>query len=146
VPEDPLERLLEKALASLRLMREEAYWHLLNAAAAEELFYERLRSLSEGVLEPLVEIHDLGEEIVVIVDASGAKRETLEVLVGEDRVEVRGEADERVYREALGSTYYRSVARRFHGVYTLPARVDPKTVRVEKRGSLIIVRVRKAGG
>ncbi len=140
---DPLDLLL-RALARMRAMRDELLG-LMEAAAAEDLFEERIRMLSEGVLEPLVEIHDLGDEILLVVDTAGARPETVQVLVGEDRVEVMGEADERVVREALGSWYYRARTRRFHGVYALPAPIDASTVRVEKRGSTIIVRARKRG-
>ena len=141
---DPLDELMLRALARLRLMREEAL-RLLEAYMDESLFEERLQRLSSGVEEPLVEVHERDGEVVILVDVTGARPETVQVLVGEDRIEVHGEADERVVREAMGHWYMSRSTRRFHGVYRLPYRIDPRSVRVEKKGSIIVVRARRLG-
>ena len=149
--EDPFEAMTREINRLLRRLRmlEEALFSSLDKTMSwpEELMEQTLRGITSGVLEPLIEVHDMGDYILVIVDLPGAKPETVEVRVLEDRVQVRAVADERIVEEALGGArYYRRTAR-YEGDYKLPAPVDPRTVQVERRGSTLLIKVwKKARG
>ncbi len=141
--EDPFEEIMEHFARTMRRIRNEIMSMLYGMSSAEELFEERLKRFEAGILEPLVEVHEVDGEVVIIIDVSGARPETVEVLVGEDAVEVRGEVDERLVSEALSGWYMAHRHRRFQGVYRLPYRIDVSSVRVEKKGSTIVVRARR---
>jgi len=143
-PFEEFERELERLLRRLRALEDAVYGYGGYAGFwPEDLTYSVLREVAGGVLEPLVEVHELGDEVVVLVDMPGAKPETVEVQVYEDRVRVRAEADEKLVREAFGARWMVRRRARYEGEFTLPARIDPDSVRVERRGSALLIRARK---
>lgn len=132
------------------LMETEYMLHkLLEDLWGEEWFtappYESTISMmAEGVTEPLASIHDEGDHILVAVMLPGARRETVDVRIHEDRVEVEASIDYQIATRAFGG-YLRKASRieRYKGVYRLPEPVDPSTARYEIRGDMVVIRVRK---
>jgi len=141
---DEMLRDIARALKRMRMLRDEieAYFTRM-MFGVEELYEDRLRSMSSEFEEPLVEIRDVGDEILVLIDVSGVKEETIDVRVGEDTIVVMGEADIRKVEEALRGWHLARTKRAYKGVYRLPYKIDPSSVVVEKKGSLIVIRAKK---
>ena len=135
---------IERALRRMRRLHEEieAYFTRI-FTGFEELYRERVKSLASDVEEPLIEVQDVGDEILVIIDISGIKDNTIDVRVTEDAIMVSGEADEKKVEEALQGWYLARRKREFKGIYRLGFKIDPTTVKVEKRGSVLVIRARK---
>ena len=132
-----MERIMNMEVAILGAMRELEEIH-------ESIYNSRLREIAEGELEPLYQVFDMDDEIVIVVDISGVNYETIDVRVYEDHLEISAEIKREEVEEAHAARSWSYHASRYHGVITLPARVDPATASVEKRGSVAVIRVRKA--
>jgi HSP20 family molecular chaperone IbpA len=105
----------------------------------------KARLLGDGVLEPLVSIHDEGTHLLIAVNMPGVERDSVEVRVYTDRVEIEASIEERILKRALGTLYWSRSIRGYRGVYKLPEPVDPSTASWELRGDILIIRVRKLG-
>jgi len=103
----------------------------------------KARLLGDGVIEPLVTIHDEGSHLLIAVNIPGAERDSVEVKVYNDRVEIEASIEERILRRALGTLYWSRSVRGYRGVYRLPEPVDPSTASWDLRGGILIIRVRK---
>ena len=132
-----MERIMNMELAVLDAVRELEEIH-------ESIYNSRLREIAEGELEPLYQVFDMGEEVAIVVDISGVNYETIDVRVYEDHLEISAEIKREEVEETRAARSWSYHASRYHGVITLPALVDPATARVEKRGSVVVIRVRKA--
>ncbi len=132
-----VERMMSIERVALDALRELEEVH-------ESIYNSRLREIAEGELEPLYQLFDMGDEIAIVVDISGVNYETIDVRVYEDHVEVSAEIKREETEETRTARSWSYHASRYHGVITLPVRVDPATARVEKRGSVAVIRVRKA--
>ncbi len=141
---DEIMREISEALRRMKRMQEEIEYYITGGHFFEDLYEERMKSFSSTTDEPLVEIRDVGDEVLVIVDIAGVREETLDVRIGEDTIEIMGVADERKYREAFTGWHIHVRKKEFHGAYKLPYKINPETVRVERRGSLLVIRAKKA--
>jgi len=103
----------------------------------------KARLLGDGILEPLVSIHDEGPYLLIAVSMPGAERDSVEVRVYSDRVEIRASIEEEILRRALGTLYWSRSIRGYKGTYRLPEPVDPSTASWEMRGDILVIRVRK---
>ena len=152
-PYDPLER----RRAIFRMLRdmarsiehELAYYESVIDRIAEELLdlekmmEERLESIRRGVMEPYFTVIDRGSHLEVVVDVSGAKKETINITVTRDSIEVEAETDSRLLHKALGDTiHYRGISR-IEGRIRLPTPVDPSKITWERRGPLIVFKIPK---
>jgi len=144
-PFEELEREVERLFRRLRALEQAVYGELgLPGVWPENMTYRVLREVAGGILEPMVEVYELGDEIVMVVDMPGVRPETVEVQVYEDRVVVRAEADEKLVEEAFGGRWMVRRTARYEGEFSLPARIDPDSVRLEWRGSALLIRARRA--
>jgi HSP20 family protein len=140
-----LRRMLERLESEIALGEgeEEALEGAWGFWGAEEILDSRIRELSTGELDPLYTVYDMGEEYLIVVDLPGVDRETINVYVTEDRVAVEARIREELARRALASEFYYYSARRYRGEIRLPEPVDPGSVKVERRGSQLVIRVPK---
>lgn len=77
---------------------------------------------------PLIDVFELGEEVIVVTELPGAGRDEIEVKVSED--------GETLIIRAIGRrTYHRAVK--------LPARVDPSSVNTRYKNSVLEVKLKK---
>ena len=139
-------RMLENFERALSEMEEIASLMAEWEEEVERLLDSRLKSLTTGELEPLYTIYDVGEEYLLVIDLPGAAEDSIEVYVGEDRVAVEAEVRREVSGAVFGGEFYRATARRYRGEITLPEPVEPRGVRVERRGGRLIVRIPKKLG
>lgn len=148
---DPIE-LFERILRDIRrriaetenVMREltEGLWSIEPPRYPSH--YDRIVSmLRDGATEPLASIYDEGDEVVIVVSMPGARRESIDVKVFEDKVEISARMDTGKVVKA-----YRTVAKytrieRYVGTYKLPEPVDPATARYTVKGDMLVIRVKK---
>ena len=132
-----MERIMDMERLAREMLRELEEIH-------EYIYNSRLRELVEGSLEPLYQVFDQGYEIAIVVDVSGVDYDTVNVKVYEDHVEVEAEMKKEILESLHAESSWSYHAARYKGVIALPARVDPSTARVEKKGSAVVIRVKKA--
>ncbi|MCE4615944.1 MAG: Hsp20/alpha crystallin family protein [Aeropyrum sp.] len=109
----------------------------------ESLLESRLREFKHSTLEPIVSFNEEGDRLVILIDLPGVKKDSVNVMILEDRLEVSARVEEKVVRRALGSLSERFTFTEYRGVYGLPVPVDPKTAKVRMRGSTLVVEVEK---
>ncbi len=132
-----MERMMDMERLAREMMRELEEIHV-------DIYNSRLRELVEGSLEPLYQVFDQGYEIAIVVDVSGVDYDTVNVKVYEDHVEVEAEMKKEILESLHAKSTWSYHAARYKGAIALPARVDPSTARVEKKGSVVVIRVKKA--
>ena len=146
--EDPMDILvrmlrrakdLEERIASLATM---AWWSGgWEPAGALEEAEEEVR---EGVLRPLFQVHDLGDEVAIAVDLAGAG-DDVKVKVYEDKVEVEASLRREFLERGPGYASWHGAEARYRAAIPLGEPVDPATARYERRQGLVVIFVRKAG-
>ena len=94
-------------------------------------------------MEPYFTIIDKDNYLEIVIDVSGAKKETINITITRDSIEVEAEADSHLLHRALGDTiHYRDITR-IEGRIRLPTLIDPSKITWERRGPLIVFRVPK---
>lgn len=78
--------------------------------------------------EPLVDVFEEKDEIIVLAEFAGFKRESLRTHVKNQRLTLSA--------EALDSKYYKSL--------NLPKRVNPNTIRTKYKNGVLEIRLKKA--
>lgn len=109
----------------------------------ERIFNERIESIRQGVIEPHYSIIDRGDHVEIIVDVSGARKETTRITILRDSILIEASIDSATLERALGDTIYYRHIKRVYGRIVLPFEVDPSTIKWERRGSIIVFRVPK---
>ncbi len=90
-----------------------------------------------GNLEPLCEVEDRGDEIVITLDLPRVKKENVEINTSEDSVEIRAKMNEAVCWERWGSVQRRISFQEFRKQIKLPEPIDPDKASASfKRGIL----------
>lgn len=80
-------------------------------------------------MEPVVDVIEKGDEIIVVADVPGVSKEEIDVEATERRLIIRARSSER--------KYYREVE--------LPADVDPTSAKASYRNGILEVRLKKKG-
>ncbi|MEN2999297.1 MAG: archaeal heat shock protein Hsp20 [Acidilobaceae archaeon] len=80
-------------------------------------------------IEPLVEVMERGDEVIVLADIPGVSKENIDVEVKEREVIIKAYAEDR--------KYYRRVE--------LPAEVEPKSSKASYRNGVLEVKLKKKG-
>ncbi|MCS7107240.1 MAG: Hsp20/alpha crystallin family protein [Acidilobaceae archaeon] len=88
------------------------------------------RPLIREEIEPLVEVMERGDEVVVLADVPGVSKENIHVEVKEREVLIKADAEER--------KYYRRV--------DLPVEVDPKSAKAAYRNGVLEIKMKKKEG
>ena len=143
IVEDMIRNMRKRMRETERIM-DELLRNILGSERVYETSYERaLSTMKSGETEPLASIYEEGDYVIIAVSVPGARRESINVKVFEDRVEVEASLDVRKVSEAWGSSFRYMSFRAYKGVYSLPSRVDPSTASYEIRGDIVLIRVRK---
>jgi HSP20 family molecular chaperone IbpA len=79
-------------------------------------------------LEPLIDVLEEKDDVVVVAEAKGFNKENLRIQVENQRLTLSAEALERRYRKSLN----------------LPARVIPNTMRTRYKNGVLEIRLKKA--
>ena len=79
-------------------------------------------------LEPLIDILEEKDEVIIVAGVQGFNRENLKIQIENQRLNLSAEALERKYRKSLN----------------LPARVIPNTMRTRYKNGVLEIRLKKA--
>jgi len=79
-------------------------------------------------LEPLIDVLEEKDDVVVVAEAKGFSKENLRIQIENQRLTLSAEALERRYRKSLN----------------LPARVIPNTMRTRYKNGVLEIRLKKA--
>ena len=79
-------------------------------------------------LEPLIDVLEEKDEVIVVAEAQGFNKENLKIQIENQRLNLSAEALERRYRKSLN----------------LPARVIPNTMRTRYKNGVLEIRLKKA--
>jgi HSP20 family molecular chaperone IbpA len=79
-------------------------------------------------LEPLIDVLEEKDEIVIVAEAKGVNKENLKIQIKNQRLTLAAEALERRYRKSLN----------------LPARVIPNTMRTRYKNGVLEIRLKRA--
>lgn len=101
-------------------------------------------NLRERCMEPLINVIDRGEQVIVSMDLPCVKKEDIEVLLTENTLEVKAKMG-RTYRFCRWGTVQRGIEfSSFHKSLTLPFRIDPEKANSKfKQGILEITLPKK---
>ncbi|MEB3788438.1 MAG: Hsp20/alpha crystallin family protein [Desulfurococcales archaeon] len=135
---DPFEEMLRRIYREFQNIIDQIE-RVYDEEALEDVFYERTRQYSKGSIEPIISIMDMGDSVRIIIDLPGAKESTIDVRVYEDYIHVTASIDERMIKDAFPELSWAHKIRRFEGRYRLPARIDVRRIKMEKKGSRIIL-------
>ena len=142
--EERRKRILDMIRDAFRRIREmeEVFF---GGGVEERVLDERFSMLSRRQMEPPYTIIDRDEEVVLVVELPGARRDSIDVIVTEDEIRVEASLEKEQVRRALGEySWYRDLER-ISWSHKLPFHVDPSRVRVERRGMRVVIRIPKAG-
>ncbi len=103
-------------------------------------YYEKF-PVSFRTFEPLVDIEDKGDTIVIYADVPGFKRDEIKIKVTEDTVEINAEKSESHKQEEAGKKYFlrQRVYESFYRRINLPVKVRPEQARARLENGVLIV-------
>jgi len=106
--------------------------------------YDRLfSSLGEGFRQPLSDVRETGDKIIVDLELPGVDKKDIEINVTEDELEVKCES--KAKKEEKRKDYYR-LERGYSGFYrrfTLPVKVKPDQAKADYKDGLLKISVPK---
>lgn len=106
----------------------------------------RLRGYMDGCLEPLTEIQETDNELIVRVDMPCVKsKDEIAVNVTEDTVSIEAKMEKAVQYERWG-TFQRSVRFfKYSKTFTLPTKIDPERAKARFVKNVLELRLPKKG-
>lgn len=107
---------------------------------------ERLRGYIDGCLEPLTEIQETEDELIVRVDMPCVKsKDEISVNVTEDTVSIEARMEKAVQYERWG-TFQRSIRFfKYSKTFTLPTKIDPERAKARFVKNVLELRLPKKG-
>ena len=96
-----------------------------------------------GNLEPLHEMEDRGDEIVITLDLPGVKKEGVEINTTEDSVEIKAKMSEAVCWERWGSVQRRISFQQFRKQIKLPEQIDPEKASASLKNGILRISLPK---
>ena len=99
-------------------------WTYLPKIKFQKIYKER----KWKALEPLIDVLEEKDEIVIVAEAKGVNKENLKIQIENQRLTLAAEALEQRYRKSLN----------------LPARVIPNTMRTKYKNGVLEIRLKKA--
>ncbi|MDP8002877.1 MAG: Hsp20/alpha crystallin family protein [Caldisphaera sp.] len=109
-----------------------------------ELLNKRIDESSKGYLTPLISIHDLGDELLITIDIPGSDPNSISIELVPDKISIEAKIKEEIAREAFGQAYWAKKIHEYKGTYTLPANVDPRSAKINKKKGMLVIKVKKA--
>jgi len=92
-----------------------------------------------GCLEPLYDINDLGDRLIVTFDLPCVDKDNISLYVAENSIELEASMKKTLCWEKWGTIQRKIIFRQFKKQIKLPERVDPeKTIASFKKGVLKI--------
>ncbi len=100
-----------------------------------------------SVVEPLYDIEDRGDRIVVYMDAPGFSKNEIKIRVTEDSVEIIAEKSQERVEEEKKKKYYvkQRLYQRMYKRIPLPCKVRPEHARAKFVDGVVIIEIPKSG-
>lgn len=99
---------------------------------------------SSGILEPLSEVSERAEEVVVSVDMPGVSKEDVVLQATESRIYVDAECKKGICLR--GTRGHNRVFKRYRKAISLPSLVDPDKAKASVRHGVLEIRLPKRKG
>ena len=93
--------------------------------------------------EPLVDVIDEGENIRVIIELPGVKKEDIDLRVKGNKLVVKAEVKEEKKEENKGRYYSERIYKTFYRTIPLPGEVDEKSAKAEYKNGILEVTLKK---
>ena len=97
----------------------------------------------DGNLEPLYELDDKEDGILITFDLPRVRKENVEITTTEDTVEVIAKMSDAVCWERWGSVQRRITFQTFRKLIRLPEAIDPERARASFRNGILRIRLPK---
>lgn len=97
----------------------------------------------DGCLEPLVEVSETEDEVVVMIDLPHVSRDNISIKATEDSIEVDAKLTRSIQWERWGTVQRKMTFKSFRKHIGLPAKVSPDDVKASFRGGVLLVRAPK---
>jgi HSP20 family protein len=124
------------------------YEEILRLKKSVDKLFESMNTETEvsDLRMPAIELLDEKENLVLVVELPGMKKEDVKVEVGETAVSIRAERIFEEDKENKKKTYYYSERQytAFYRVIPLPIEVDPTSVKAKYANGVLEVRMKKA--
>lgn len=102
--------------------------------------------IDRGCLDPLVEVRDGNDEIIVTADLPCVNKDNIEVFVEEGTLVIKAEMKRGIKFESWGGVHRKVSFNSFRKEIALPSRVEPEVSEAEfKRGVLKVTLKKKRG-
>jgi len=100
-----------------------------------------------SVIEPLYDIEDRGDRIVVYMDVPGFSKNEIKIRVTEDAVEVIAEKSQERIEEEKKRKYYvkQRLYQRIYKKIPLPCKVRPEHARARFVDGVVVIEIPKSG-
>ncbi len=93
--------------------------------------------------EPLTDVRESDEEIIITMEIPGARKEDMELTVTEDEITVKAERKEETEEKKTGFYRRERAYRGFYRSLKLPVRVSSEKATAEYRDGLLTIRLPK---
>ena len=115
----------------------------ISQAIDDFLEWRPMWDVSTGTLEPLAEISETNEKIIVSMDLPFVKKENIDLNVSEDSLEVDARLERCVRFERWGTIQRECEFKTFHKTIALPKKVIPEEANAKFRGGVLTVEIPK---
>lgn len=102
--------------------------------------------INRSCLDPLVQVRDTEDEVIVTADLPCVKKEDIEVSVEESSLKIKAETKEDLQFEKWGGIHRRVRFNSFRKNVRLPSQVNPDKAEAEFRNGVLEVRLKKKEG
>lgn len=102
--------------------------------------------INRRCLDPLVQVRDTEDEVIVTADLPCVKKEDIEVSVEESSLKIKAETKEDLQFEKWGGIHRRVRFNSFRKNVRLPSQVNPDKAEAEFRNGVLEVRLKKKEG
>jgi HSP20 family protein len=101
---------------------------------------------SSGCLEPLHEVSETSEDVIISFDLPGVNKEDISIRATENKVYVDAECRREIYVRRWGVRSHEKVFKRYRKAISLPSTVDPDKTKARLKGGVLEIRFPKRKG
>lgn len=102
--------------------------------------------ITRGCLDPLVQVRETEEEVIVKADLPCVEKENIEVSVEENNLTINAQMKNEMQFESWGGVHRKIKFNSFRKNISLPARVNPNESEAKFRKGLLEIRLKKKAG
>lgn len=99
--------------------------------------------LQEGCMEPLVQVTEKENELVVTADLPLVEKENIKINADEQSVEISAEMSKKISYEKWGASQRRATFCHFHKKIFLPSKINPEEGRASFKNGILILNLPK---